>query len=98
MPKTPKYSFVPHNTLLVGSSSTECNNCGKGANPHDKTHDLQYFYGPESGKLPGCGIEWKFITPTYMGEVANRAVREMRPDLQFIGLDLPATKEPDAAN
>lgn len=92
----PKLSSVPHNTLLVGRNDSSCNNCGKGANPLDKTHDFQYFYGPESGELPACGIEWKFIMPMYIGTEKETAA--LRPDLELLVLLPDIKKESDATD
>ena len=68
-------------TLFVNQSSSTCGNCGDGCDPTSSTHDKIVGYG-HSGEQPGCGKTWKFITTGYLG--AENAVKDMRPDLQFI--------------
>lgn len=67
--------------LLIGSSSSDCGMCGKGANPYAKTHDRIMAYGPNNGE-PGCGVEWTQVTSFYYG--VEDIVKQMRPDLEYV--------------
>lgn len=77
-----KYSALPDATVLVGSWSSHCNNCGKPCSYTSKTHDVILGYGEENGS-PGCGIEWKFIFSEY-GPSMEHVLVEDRPDLELI--------------
>lgn len=84
-----RYSSLPEATLLVGSYSSYCNNCGLSANPSEKTHSILLGYGPTNGD-PGCGIEWTHVFSEYAGTEAEEATKEMRPDLEFVSWTLPS--------
>lgn len=63
----PDTEKVPLATLLVGTNSTKCNNCGKGVLPDAKTHETVVGYGVEPGNTDGCGVEFTHIISTYFG-------------------------------
>lgn len=71
----------PPGTLLVGTYSSACNNCWRGASTESKTHERAISYGYDE---PGCGIEFTHIKSTYVGEQMAKATRDLRPDLEFI--------------
>jgi hypothetical protein len=52
-------------TLEIGSSSSKCSACKKGANPYESRHDTVWEYSPDSGQ-PGCGEEFDHATIVYM--------------------------------
>ena len=66
-------------TLEIGTWHSFCRNCGKGANPDEKSHKTVLGYG-EQGK--GCGIKWTQVTTGYAG--LKERVKEMRPDLKYV--------------
>ena len=67
-------------TLIVGSWSSHCGNCGKAANPQSETHDVVLGYGPENG-TPGCGVRWTQVESEY-----GQDLSQFRPDLVQVGL------------
>lgn len=48
----------------IGSSSSTCMNCGKGAFPEDTVHNRVAGYGP-AGRV-GCGTEFKYYYCGYI--------------------------------
>lgn len=75
----------PNPTLIINPNESRCGNCGKGCSPYSKTHDLIYEYSLTSGTLPGCGIEWKYLTSHYTNfEGHYDSIRSMRPDLEWV--------------
>lgn len=68
-------------TLIINRNSSTCGNCGYSADPYEKTHE--HILGLTPGI--GCGIEWYFSSSMYTG--MQEGVEEMRPDLQWRGLD-----------
>jgi hypothetical protein len=84
---TMRYEDLPAGTILVGSSSSRCNNCGAETlvSGVEKHIDVS---GYKATKNAGCGIKFTHIFSTYTGEAAARACKEMRPDLEFIPIDL----------
>lgn len=88
-----KHPGLPAETLLIGSSSSHCNACGRACAPESKTHDVILGWGSDNGS-PGCGVEWLHVWSEYTGEHATNAVKDMRPDLHFIDHGSPATRNP----
>lgn len=86
-----EFDHLPDGTLLVGSTSSSCNNCSRNVLPDSEVHDIVAGYG---GGEPGCGIRFTHVTNEYVGQA--EVVREMRPDLELIkdlGLEFnPETK------
>jgi hypothetical protein len=80
-----KYATYPENTLIINRNDSVCYNCGKSCDPKHKTHEINLGWNHEINGTPGCGIEWKYVTTHYWGETMVNAVKEMRPDLEFIG-------------
>lgn len=74
-------------TLIINRSNSSCGNCGRGCNPHSKTHDVIYEYSPTSGEKSGCGIEWRYVRSDYIGDGMAEACKTMRPDLVWVGFD-----------
>lgn len=74
----------PPKTLVVDRWSSSCGDCGKAANPASKTHDILLGWGPTNGD-PGCGVEWENVTSNYVGMAMEEAIRNLRPDLNYIG-------------
>lgn len=75
------YANIPDATVVVGSWSSACNNCGQ-ATVNFEEHDEVSGYGP---KRPGCGIKFTHITAEY-GEMHEQVAREMAPDLTYIDI------------
>lgn len=73
---------LPSATLVIGRSSSQCNNCGNGADPHAKSHDELMGYGIRG---PGCGITWTHVATMYVG--MDDVVAKLRPDLILIPID-----------
>ena len=69
--------------LLIGSSSSDCGMCGKGADPYAKRHLKTMGYGPQG---PGCGVEWVMVSTTYHAPGIKEAIKAMRPDLTLVSL------------
>jgi hypothetical protein len=69
---------LPAGTILVGSFSSHCNNCGKDTSPHEKTHAKVIGYVPGEG----CGVEFTHVASEYMGQ--EETVKAMRPDLEYV--------------
>lgn len=78
-----KYSGLPDATLLIGSWSSSCNNCGSQVLPDHETHDEISGYGP-AGR-PGCGIRFTHIASEY-GPIFDKVSKSMRPDLEWLDL------------
>jgi hypothetical protein len=78
-----KYPTVPEATLLIGRNESSCNACGGAADLNARSHDVLLGYGPSNGQ-PGCGVTWTHVAATYTG--TEDAVRQMRPDLEFVQL------------
>ena len=73
-------------TLNIGTWSSKCEECGKGADPSEKTHDTILGYGAKNEV--GCGVEWTHVTTGYAGN--EKLVGLMRPDLTCVGMfDIP---------
>lgn len=77
-----KFPNLPDATIIIGRSTSACNNCGRAVLASEKKHDVVSGYvEPES---PGCGIEFTHVTTDYIGSTVTRVVKELRPDLEFI--------------
>lgn len=79
-----KYAHWPDATLMIDGSYSQCNNCGRDCNPHAKRHIKNLGWHKPTRQLPGCGIQWTHVASTLSGPDSEAAVREMRPDLEFI--------------
>lgn len=77
-----KYPESCAEALVIDRSASYCGNCGKDANPNQETHRDITGYNPEPGG--GCGVRWKHVTSSYFGDNIEQAVRDMRPDLEWI--------------
>lgn len=73
---------LPDATIIIGMSSSRCNNCGENASPSEDSHDRVIGYG---GGGPGCGITYTHVTSSYYGQ--DDVVAKMRPDLELIPVD-----------
>jgi hypothetical protein len=71
------------NTLYINHSNSICGSCGRGADPYELKHDTILEY---SGQSEGCHMEFKHLSSDYMGVRIEEAARDMRPDLEWIGL------------
>jgi len=71
-------------TLIVGSFSSKCGACGKGADPNETHHNTVLGYGP---KQDGCGALFTELDCSYIGAGIQEATKRLRPDLPFVGLD-----------
>ena len=54
--------------IEIGTWSSYCLNCGKEADPYNKTgcHDVILDYGSDNGK-PGCNVRWEYWVSEYQG-------------------------------
>jgi hypothetical protein len=68
--------------LIVGTFSSRCGACGRGAFPSDETHDRLAGYGC-AGEATDCGVRWRFVTTDYAGPHMEEATRNLRPDLEW---------------
>lgn len=66
--------MMKEETIVINHWDSKCLKCGKGATPDEKTHDTVLGYGVKEGEK-GCGVEWKYKTSEYAGEIS------LRPDL-----------------
>ncbi len=73
--------------LIINLSSSECGDCGFGADPHEKSHITRLGYGKHPKK--GCGAKWTKVTSGYSG--MKKRLKEMRPDLELKNLIQPYT-------
>lgn len=69
-------------TIEVRGWNSTCLNCHHGCDPSQASHESRLGYGVQTGEK-GCGITWKYITTGYTD--MEYRVKEMRPDLEFIG-------------
>lgn len=77
-------------TLIVNESVSRCGNCGKGADPIEQRHASVLDFTPGIG----CGVRFTEIGTENVSLIEG--VRNMRPDLVFIGfigygVDAPQT-------
>lgn len=75
-------SVYPPKTVVIGTFSSYCADCGKSCNPNSRTHDVILGY-MENGSS-GCGVAWENVTSEYIGPDVVAAVRAMRPDLNYL--------------
>jgi hypothetical protein len=68
--------------LIVGTDSSKCGACGRGAFPTDKQHTTLAGYR-DAGKPSDCGVVWRYVTSDYAGQHMEDACRGMRPDLEW---------------
>jgi hypothetical protein len=68
--------------LVVNLTSSVCGECGKGCDPREKSHQTVLGYGVKPG-TKGCGAAWDRVTSHYVGPDIERAIRKMRPDLEW---------------
>ena len=81
----------PGAILLIGSWSSECSACRRGAKPSEKEHTtaLGYFAkaildDPDHPARKGCGARFVAVTSVYRhDEGIIEAVKQMRPDLPY---------------
>ena len=71
------------NTLIIDRWSSDCGSCGRGADLSETHHFTCLGYGDQP---PGCGAEYLYLSSHYMGEEQERVCRELRPDLEWVGL------------
>lgn len=71
-------------TLYINLFSSRCGACGNGVDPEAQTHEM--VLGAWGVPGPGCGARFTEVSSDYAG-TADR-VKQMRPDLPFVGLDL----------
>ena len=77
-----RYPEHVRDALVIDHSWSYCGRCGRGARPSEKTHATLAGYGNDKG--PGCGFRWTKVTTAYAGPEMERAVRDLRPDLEFV--------------
>lgn len=64
-------------TLIVGTWSSKCGNCGRGCDPSEKSHETLLGHGVEPGER-GCGVIFEYISSEYTG----LDLTGCRPDLE----------------
>ena len=72
---------LPPGTVIVASSHSSCNACGRSCNPDELSHTTRPS-GKGGGK--GCGIAFTHITTPSSVEHSRHRTRLMRPDLIFV--------------
>ena len=75
----------PPKTLVVDRFSSSCGDCGKPADPHAKGHYVLLGWDSRTRGNPGCGVEWENVTTDDAGPSTEKATRNLRPDLNYIG-------------
>lgn len=76
--------------LVVGDWDSWCADCGKGADPDEKTHTrvLGHTWGET-----GCGVTWTHVAQAVDSSGSSRPIREeMRPDLVWVAEPQPRPK------
>lgn len=70
--------------LIIDDEASYCGECGGGAFPRERSHATGTVYLARSGHA--CGVTWTRLG-THMKVTASVqfALREMRPDLEFVG-------------
>lgn len=66
--------------LYIGRSDSRCGACGASCNPYELSHTEKSGYDQHDG----CGATYTHVTCTYWGLAIPEAVKEMRPDLEYI--------------
>lgn len=69
--------------LYIDRSSTECGVCRHSADPRETSHLTRLGLGADRR---GCGVRWTHVSSNYVG--MDDTVKEMRPDLPFLGPSL----------
>jgi len=71
-------------TLVINRTSSYCGNCGRGADPREKTHEKVIGYFPKDHlPEPGCHTRWVLVTSEYGPEMEGPTLK-MRPDLVWV--------------
>lgn len=73
---------APRETLEIGRYHSRCVACGNAADPTERAHLSRLGYADRG---EGCGVVWTHVRATYYGPDEEASVREMRPDLEFLG-------------
>jgi hypothetical protein len=68
--------------LVINRSDSKCGACGRGADPHERSHDTILEWGDKGA---GCGVLWRHLDSDYRGAGIPEAAMAMRPDLTWIG-------------
>jgi hypothetical protein len=72
-------------TLYINLNDSRCGNCDGSVHPNRMTCDILLGYNMDINGTPGCGKRWTKVSSDYFG--MDDAVTDMRPDLEFIGVD-----------
>lgn len=82
------------NTIIINLSNSRCGNCGEGALPEQRVHDIAYGY---SAKYPrnGCGTDFRYVSTDYIGtwvrfgggSTTSQIFAEKYPHLEWNGFD-----------
>lgn len=70
--------------LVINRIDAHCGACGRPARPDELAHLTGAGHHPQ----PGCGAEWTHLSTNYTGTGVEASVRDMRPDLTWIGVSL----------
>jgi hypothetical protein len=75
----------PKETLIIDTTRSYCNNCGKGVHPRGRAHITNDGW---NGGGKGCGVIWKYVASNYIF-IPNlkETILKMRPDLEWVGYD-----------
>ncbi len=75
-------------TLYINKSESRCGACNKGCDPYEESHITLLGWFATNDKMKGCGAEFDSVSSDYVGFPGlAEAIKEMRPDLPYIGLD-----------
>lgn len=82
-------------TLIINLSDSRCGNCGGGASPEQRIHDVDYPGYGGRGTKPGCGTEFRYVASDYIGLggfygrdiTTEELYAEDYPDLGWNGFD-----------
>jgi hypothetical protein len=83
--RRPAWSFLPKGTVIMMSSHSKCNACGRSCDPDEKSHTTRLGSG---GSRKGCGIEFTHLWTGSTNPGSKLAATRLRPDLEYI--DSPA--------
>jgi hypothetical protein len=67
--------------LSIGTFSSECLACGKGADLNEESHETAMGYGVKPG-TKGCGKKYTHVTSMYSH--LGSYTKALRPDLEWI--------------
>lgn len=67
--------------LEIGRFHSKCQECGFDCDPNEEFHITRLGY--DSGDGIGCGAKFTQVVATYAG--TEKRIKEMRPDLEYIG-------------